>query len=245
MLSNASTRNRVLIVEDDQRLAQRAVEYFGLHQTEAHAVGDLASARALLAAQRFDLVILDLNLGADDGLVLGRELAERGRPPVIITSGRSEEADRVLGLELGAHDYVVKPYSLRELIARARGVIRRANLPRREAVRRRTGRFDEWSIDLASLQGRHTTGRVLQLTAGELGILRAFLDHPHRVLSRNELLELTRRDDAAVFSRTVDVLVTRLRKKIEADPRRPRMIRTVRGEGYRFECDVEWEVQRD
>lgn len=242
-MEQSPTGSRILVVEDDVILSNALVSYLRAHQLEALGVTTLGDARQLLDMQRFDLVLLDLNLGAEDGIDLARLLVERRTPPFIITTSRIEEADRVLGLELGAHDYVLKPFSLRELLARIHGVIRRAHAPKPSLTRRRVASFDGWTVDLLAHEARHASGRLVELTTGECGVLRAFLDHPHRVLWRHELLTLTRRDDGAVFSRTVDVLVTRLRKKIEATPGRPKYIRTVRGEGYRFDCDVQWEYK--
>src|SRR5262249_17787745 len=159
----------------------------------------------------------DLNLGAEDGLDLARELAMQRRPPVIITSARTEEADRVLGLELGADDYIIKPYSMRELAARIRVVLRRGAEPRRALGPRRIARFDRWRVDLTAHRATDAGGRVVDLTVGELALLRVFLDHPNRVVVRHELLALTRGDDADVFSRSIDVLITRLRQKLEPD----------------------------
>lgn len=242
MTLTESTGHRVLLVDDDTALATSLLEYLREHRFDAQAVDEIRSARELLTLQRFDAVLLEGHLRAEDGLVLARELAAAGHPPFLIVSSRREEADRVIGLELGAHDYIMKPFSYRELLARLSGVIRRATEPRRSMTRRRVARLENWSVDLRGFQARHVSGRLVELTPGELGVLRALLDQPRRVLLRHELLKQTRRDDGAVFTRTIDVLITRLRKKLEADPRRPRLITTVRGEGYRLDADVSWQT---
>lgn len=234
--------SQVLMVEDDPQLRHRVVEYLKSQNLAPTGVASLADARALLKQHRFDAVVLDLNLGSEDGLDLARELAAVKGPPVLIVSGRSEETDRIVGLELGADDYLSKPFSFRELAARIRSVLRRTSAPRRSVARRRIARFDRWRVDLGAHIAEDSAGARVELTVGELAVLRSFLDHPHKVLWRHELLALTRRDDAAVFPRTIDVLVARLRRKLERAPRRPELIRTVRGEGYCFEQAVDWEI---
>jgi two-component system OmpR family response regulator len=231
----------VLVVEDDESLRNGLCRYLDSQNLAATGVATLGAARELLRLHRFDVVVLDLNLGPEDGLDLARELAVQRRPPVVITSGRVEEADRIVGLELGADDYMTKPFSFRELLARIKGVLRRSAEPQRPVAHRRVARFDRWAVDITAHRATDESGKVVHLTVGELALLRAFLDHPNRVLLRNELLSLTRRDDAEVFSRTVDVLITRLRRKLEIDRHRPAFIRTVRGEGYLFDQHVSWE----
>jgi DNA-binding response OmpR family regulator len=233
---------RILVVDDDARVGDLLVEYLGSQAFSPTAVATLADARALLAAHRFDVVLLDLNLGSQDGLDLARELVASQGPPVLIISARGDETDRVVGLEIGVEDYLVKPFSFRELAARIRGVLRRFQEPRRVLRPRRVARFDRWTVDLAAHLAVDGEGTRVELTVGELALLRVFLDNPHRVLLRHELLALTRRDDAKVVPRTIDVLVTRLRRKLEQRPRTPRMLRTVRGEGYRFDPEVMWDT---
>lgn len=235
----------VLVVEDDDVLAQRLAEYLGGRGITATPVATLASARELLKRHQFDAVVLDLNLGRDDGLVLARELAESGGPPVVIASGRIEESDRILGLELGADDYLVKPYSFRELLARLKVVMRRSRESRHRPSARRVARFDQWTFDATALRLTDQGGREVDVTPGELTLLRVFLEHPDRVLLRNQILALTKRSDADVFDRAIDVLVGRLRRKLEADPKKPRLIRTIRGEGYRFAARVSWTASPD
>jgi two-component system, OmpR family, response regulator len=231
---------QILIVEDDAELRDLETRYLQTQNLGATAVGTLTESRELLRLHHFDLVVLDLNLGPENGLDLLREIAVQRRPPVIVVSGRIEEADRIVGLELGADDYMTKPFSMRELAARIRIVMRRAAEPARVASRR-LARFDRWTIDLRAHRAVDQAGTAVHLTAGELALLRVFLDYPSRVLLRQELLALTRGDDS-VHSRSIDVLITRLRGKLEPEHHPPEMIKTVRGEGYVFDREVSWEV---
>jgi two-component system, OmpR family, response regulator len=234
----------VLVVEDDDMLATRLCEYLGARAMTATPVDTLASARQLLKRHQFDAVVLDLNLGEHDGLALARELAENGGPPVVIASSRIDESDRVLGLELGADDYLVKPYSFRELLARIKVVLRRTRQSRRSPARR-VATFGRWTFDATALRLADESGREVIVTGGEMALLRVFIEHPDRVLLRSQILALTKRSDAEVFDRAIDVLVGRLRRKIEEDPKRPRLILTVRGEGYRFTARVHWSASPD
>jgi two-component system OmpR family response regulator len=235
----------VLVVEDDEVLANRLAEYLSGRGITATPVNTLASARELLKRHQFDAVVLDLNLAGEDGLALARELAENAGPPVVIASSRVDESDRVLGLELGADDYLVKPYSFRELLARLKVVIRRSRESRHRPSDRRVARFEQWTFDATALRLTDESGREVVVTPGEMTLLKVFLDHPDRVLLRNQILSLTRRSDAEVFDRAIDVLVGRLRRKLEADPKKPRLIRTVRGEGYQFTARVSWTASPD
>lgn len=246
MIAAAETRTpTVLVVEDDVAFAATLGDYLrGRGMTPTLAV-TLDSAREILHDAHFDAVVLDLNLGEHDGLVLAQELAENAGPPVVIATSRIDESDRVLGLEIGADDYLVKPFSLRELLARLKAVMRRT---RRAGVRtglRRVARFDRWSLDVAALRLVDEDGREMPITQGEMTLLKVFLDHPDRVLLRNQILSLTKGGETEVFERAIDVLVGRLRRKLEANPRKPRLIRTVRGEGYRFAANVSWSSSAD
>jgi DNA-binding response OmpR family regulator len=232
--------HNVLLVEDDDLLSHRLSEYLSGRGFGVTTVASLPAARDLVKRHSFDVVVLDLNLGHDDGLDLARELAARGGPPVVIASARIEEPDRVLGLEVGADDYLVKPYSFRELLARLKVVIRRAQEGGARLSSRRLAKFGRWTADLTALRVFDEAGGEIVLTAGEMDLLKVFLDHPDRVLLRNQLVSMTHTDDAEVFDRAIDVLVGRLRRKLEVDTRRPQLIRTVRSEGYRFTGRVEW-----
>jgi DNA-binding response OmpR family regulator len=227
------------LVEDDLALANRLTEYLSGRGIPTTAVNTLSAARDLLRRHDFDVVVLDLNLGNEDGLVLARELSASGGPPVVITSSRVDEPDRVLGLELGADDYLVKPYSFRELLARLKAVGRRRE-GRPTMTARRVAHVGPWIIDLTAHRVRDEQGHEVTITPGEMTLLRVFLEHPDRVLLRHQIIALSGRSDTEVFDRAIDVLVGRLRRKLEPDPKHPQLIRTIRGEGYRLTAQVHW-----
>jgi two-component system, OmpR family, response regulator len=196
----------------------------------------------LLYREALDLVILDLKLPGEDGLQIARSVRERATVPIILLTGRTEEADRVMGLELGADDYVTKPFSPRELLARVRAVLRRyqvqATLPERDHTRR-AFRFAGWELNLRTRRLRSPVGAEVDLSNGEFSLLVALCRAPQRVLSRDQLLSMSRLHEAEVYDRTIDVQVRRLRLKVEADPTQPTLIVTERGAGYRLDCSVE------
>ena len=237
---SASAGRSALVLEDD--VGQRHVieQYLKSHGYVVSAGADLSSARQLLHDNHFSIILLDLGLGLDDGTDLLRELGSSWSPPVIVISGRGDETDRIVALELGADDYLVKPFSLRELLARMSAVSRR--MRDRRGPRRRRAVFADWKADLTASTLTKASGEVIELTAGELILLRIFLESPNRVLARHDLLTLTRRGDAELVDRTIDVLVARLRSKIETDTRHPLLVQTVRGVGYRFAADVAWSL---
>ena len=224
-----------LLIDDDATLSARLAHYLGEHGVDTTAVASLAAARPLVKRQHFDVVLLDLNLGGDDGISLLQELGRSG-PPIIVVSARGEIADRVVGLDMGAVDYLVKPFAFRELLARikvaVRGTVGRLH---------RIGRFGPWAADLNALTLTHNDGRTVELTAGEMALLQALLERPDEVVPRHELLAASRTSDGEVFERTVDVLISRLRRKVEADAASPTIIRTIRGLGYKLTGPVRWE----
>jgi len=226
------------VVDGDEVQGAKLAEYLGARGMTAIAVETLAAARQNLKRTSFDALFLDLNLGEHAGLALARELAESGGPPIVLGSSRIDESDRVLGLELGADDYLVKPYSFREQWRGSRSCS--AGRARPPSPARRVARFGRWMFDESALRLVNPSGSDVLVTGGEMELLRVFLEHPDRVLGRNQILALSRRTDPEVFERAIDVLVGRLRRKIEDDPRRPRLILTVRGEGYRFTERVSW-----
>ncbi len=218
-----------LLVEDDDRLARLTAEYLTGHGVVVTRRGDGARGLEEARRYRFDVVLLDLMLPGKDGLTVCREIRERSDVPIIVLTARGEEADRVLGLELGADDYLAKPFSPRELLARIHAVLRRARGqagPSTETIR--VGRL---IVDAASRRAI-LDGRELALTGYEFDLLRALAGHAGRVLSRERLMELARGSAEDAFDRSIDVHVSRLRQKLGDDPRRPRLIRTVRGAGY-------------
>jgi two-component system, OmpR family, response regulator len=232
----------VLVIDDDPSMQQMLVDYLEQHNMRVlPAVRQHDMARQLARAEP-SVVILDLHLGQEDGFDVLRELRARSDVPVIITTGhRRDEIDRVVGLELGADDYVTKPFGLRELLARIRAVLRRQELGRiashRDAEQGRY-RFAGWLLDRRNRRLTDPSGAPVALTKGEYTLLTAFLDAPQRPLSREHLLQATRIHED-VFDRSIDVQILRLRRKLEPDPNTPRLIRTERGVGYVFMPAVE------
>jgi DNA-binding response OmpR family regulator len=231
----------VLAVDDDPTMRQLIGDYLGQNEFRVTAVADGRAMQEVLAAQVVDLVVLDLRLQAEDGMALARRLRDESAIPIIMLTGRAEEADRVMGLELGADDYLTKPFSPRELLARIRTILRR----RRAEVRQgrpdgvRAYRFDGWELNLNTRRLTGPGGRVVPLSNGEFSLLVVLLGSPHRILSRDQLLDLSRLHNDEVYSRTIDVQIMRLRRKIEPDAAQPRYIRTERGAGYLFGVPVE------
>ena len=231
-----------LVVEDDHVMLHLVMNYLGEHDIRAISASGRDEVASLLVREEPSLVILDLRLGREDGLDLLREIRSNSDVPVIITTGhRRDEIDRVVGLELGADDYITKPFGLRELLARIRAVLRRREAGQAAVQRdqeRGRCRFGGWQLDRRIRRLTDSSGIPVALTKGEYALLLAFLDAPRRPLSREHLLRATRiRDDA--FDRSIDVQVLRLRRKLETDPNAPRVILTERGVGYVFALPVE------
>ena len=237
-----ATAAHVLVVDDDPAIRQLLSDYLGENDWRVTAV---ASGREMLAtfdAEAIDLVVLDLRLPGEDGMQLARALRERATVPIVLLTGKTEEADRVMGLELGADDYVAKPCRPRELLARLRAVMRRYQVQVEADVRddkRRAFRFAGWELNLRTRRLVAPDGRKIELSNNEFSLLEAFCSAPQRVLSRDQLLGMSRLHSAEVYDRTVDVQVLRLRRKIEADPFHPKLIVTERGAGYLFDAKVD------
>ena len=231
----------VLAVDDDPLIREMVSDYLTRHEVRVTAVADGRAMGEVLAAEVVDLIVLDLKLRTEDGMNLARKLRDESAIPIIMLTGRSEEADRVMGLELGADDYLTKPFSPRELLARIRTVLRR----RRAEVRQgrpegiRAYRFDGWELNLNTRRLSAPDGTVTVLSKGEFSLFVVLLGAPHRVLSRDQLLDLSRLHNDEVYNRAVDLQVMRLRRKIEPDPSSPKYIRTERGNGYVFSFNVE------
>jgi two-component system OmpR family response regulator len=232
----------IAILDDEVDITSLLANYFG---AQGYRVTPVHTGSALLDVMRSDppvLVLLDLGLPGEDGFAIARQLRERWNCGLVIVTGRGDSVDKVVGLEVGADDYVTKPFDLRELLARCKAVLRRTASKERPVIapvapaadRLALGTrlaFDSWKLDTAArtLVG---TGGVVELTTGEFDLLLTFVRNPGRVLSRDFLLEQTRGREAGPFDRTIDVQVGRLRKKLEADPERPQIIKSVRGAGY-------------
>ena len=218
---------RALLIEDDRKLAALLVEFLGQNGVEAVLAQDGVQALQHLAAQKFDILLVDLMLPGMDGLTLSRKIRERWNTPLIMVTARGDDADKIVGLELGADDYLAKPFNPRELLARVRAVLRRAE-PGEQAKFQSGGLLIDFAAREVLVDGARQT-----LTAHEFELLVALAKNAGRVLTRDQLLEQMKGDQADdAFDRSIDVHVSRLRQKIEPDPRHPRYVKTVRGAGY-------------
>jgi two-component system OmpR family response regulator len=228
----------ILVVDDDTELRAQIVAYLTEHGFQVHAAADAKAMDMALSAAPIDLVVLDVMLPGEDGLSICRRLSADGGPAIIMVSAMGEEIDRVLGLELGADDYLAKPCSPRELLARVRAVFRRLEEARGGAPKRGKGyQFQGFVVDVLRRQLRAPNGTTILLTSGEFSLLSAFLDHPQRILSRDQLLDIARGNESDVFDRAVDVQISRLRRKLHACSQ-GEIIKTVRGAGYMFDVAV-------
>ncbi|MDP2792965.1 MAG: response regulator [Sulfurisoma sp.] len=226
----AECRGRILVVDDDEGLRELLVRYLSDNGFDAAAVAEGTAMKHHLATHPVDLILLDVMLPGEDGLVLARSLSAEGSPAIIMLSARGEEVDRIVGLEVGADDYLPKPFSHRELLARVTAVLRRRRPP---AAPGRFRHFGPFEVDIEAHRLMRN-GAEVELSGAEFSLLKVLLDHPDRVLSRDALVELLKGYERGPFDRMVDVRVTRLRRKIEADPGHPVYLRTVWGEGYLF-----------
>lgn len=224
----------VLVVDDDPDIRDLLSDYLGSHGYEVALAGTAASARAELARRVPAAVVLDIGLPGEDGLSLARELRGTHDFAIIIVSGAGDTVDRIIGLELGADDYLSKPFDLRELRARLKSVLRRYQRPQEVPVARRRVRVGVATLDLESCQLFDADGGEIPLTAGEFELLKAFVERPNRPLSRDQLMNLTQNRDWDPYDRSIDIRIARVRKKIERDVERPRAIKTMRGIGYMF-----------
>jgi DNA-binding response OmpR family regulator len=231
----------ILIVDDDPRLCRSLRHYFQAEGYQAHYATSADEMRHALAARRPDLVILDLMLPDEDGFTLARELRASYDLPIIILTGRTDTIDKVVGLEIGADDYVTKPFAERELLARVRSVLRRAagEGHGKAADSAAIACFAGWRFDLEAYELTAPDGRAVVLTHHEYDLLAAFVRHGHRVLTRDAILELLSGREWSPEDRSADVLVSKLRKKLDTDPTRPSLITTIRGVGYRLAPTVQ------
>ena len=224
----------VLIVDDDPKIREGVARFLNQNGLRALTVGGGAAMRAVLKDQSVDIIVLDLMLPGEDGLTLLRQLRSKTDTPVILLTAVSGESDRVVGLELGAEDYVCKPFSLRELLARIRVVLRRHNGAESAEPAGLVFSFASWVLDVRARTLTSPTGGHVELTTGEFELLQALVENPNQILNRDQLLDLARGRSSLTVDRAIDVQVMRLRRKIEPDPREPRLIKTVRNGGYVF-----------
>ena len=236
--------DHILIVDDDREIRELVSSYLKKNGLRVTAVADGRQMRAFLDANSVDLIILDVMMPGDDGLVLSRELrAGRHKAvPIVMLTARTDEMDRIIGLEMGADDYLAKPFSARELLARIKAVLRRTrmlppNLQVSEAGQLLS--FGKWKLDTTARHLVDSDGTFIALSGAEYRLLRVFIDHPQRVLNRDQLLNLTQGRDAELFDRSIDLLVSRVRQRLGDDAREPTYIKTVRSEGYVFSMPIE------
>ena len=232
-----SERQHIIVVDDEAPAREMVGDYLRMHGFEVTTCDGGASLRRTVAAQRPDLIVLDLNMPEEDGLSIIRVLKQQLAVPIIMLTATAGAIDRIVGLELGADDYLAKPCELRELLARIRSVLRRSVPAASEATapgRQPLIRFGTKWLDLHAQLLRDDRGNEFPLATSEFALLKVFAENPKRVLSREQLLDLANARDREAFDRAIDVRITRLRRKIEPDPAHPSIIRTVRGAGYLF-----------
>ena len=224
----------ILIVDDDREINTLLSDYLQRNGYQTRTAGDGREMTRQLEQGRIDLVVLDLNLPGEDGLTLCRNLRTHSALPVIMLTARGEPVDRILGLEMGADDYLAKPFEPRELLARIRSVLRRTQAlpPNLQDSQPQLARFAGWTMDFTARHLLDAAGTVVALSGAEFRMLKALIDHANRVLSRDQLLNLTQGRDADPFDRSIDLQISRLRQKLGDDARSPQIIKTVRNEGY-------------
>lgn len=232
----------ILVVDDDPQIRLLVVRFLQRHGYRVTAAQDGASMREVLAVAPIDLLILDVMLPGGSGLDLCREVRAHATTPIIMLTARTDETDRIVGLEVGADDYVAKPFSPRELLARVRAVLRRARtVPKNGNVAEKSVlRFDGWTLDLRRRELVSPVGALVDLSTGEFDLLLAFVEHPNRVLTREMLMEFAKTRTTDPFDRAIDVQISRLRRKLETDDNGGGLIKTVRGAGYMFVPRVEF-----
>lgn len=239
-----SIQPHILVIDDDPEIRALLQEYLLANMLRVSVASSGKEMSQILAAEAIDLIVLDLRLAGEDGMVIARSLRDQSAIPIVMLTGVRDEADRVMALELGADDYLTKPFSPRELLARIRTVLRRTKgaAPGTGTARQkeiRAYRFAEFELNLRTRRLKQREGRQIVLTNGEFNLLAALLAAPERILTRDQLLEASRVYDNEVYDRAIDIQVLRLRRKIEPDPSQPRFIVTERGVGYIFSSPVE------
>lgn len=230
--------SRILLVDDDPSIRELICDYLARFSINALGVGDGLQMRKALEDDPFDLVVLDLMLPGEDGLSLCRSLRRDSGIPILMLTAQCEPTDRIIGLELGADDYMAKPFEPRELVARIQSVLRRTQDGRltRHKERRSSVSFDGWKLDGVMHQLHSPAGVMVPLSNAEVRLLSVFIEQPRKVLSREQLLDATRGRAVEAFDRSIDLQVSRLRNKLGDDPRDPQLIKTIRGEGYLFDA---------
>ncbi|MBL4646682.1 MAG: DNA-binding response regulator [Hyphomicrobiales bacterium] len=235
------TAPHILVVDDHRDIRDPLAQYLKKNGFRAMTADGGTALRAAVKTQSFDLIILDIMMPGEDGLTLCRFLRETTNTPIILLTAISEETDKIIGLEMGADDYVTKPFNPRELLARIKAVIRRAqSLPvQREPQDGQSFAFEDWVFNTTTRELTHESGDITTLSSGEFALLSVFVERPNMVLTRDQLIDLTKGRNAGPFDRAIDNQVSRLRKKIEKDPKNPVLVQTVWGGGYKFSGAVE------
>jgi two-component system OmpR family response regulator len=230
----------ILVVDDHSEIRDLLKRFLEQHGLRVSCARDGKEMKRLLEEREFDLLVLDLMMPGEDGLTLCRELRVKSSLPIIMLTAMGEETDRIIGLEMGADDYLAKPFNPRELLARIKAVMRRTQAETQPAAETLTRdlRFDRWLLDINRRELVDEDGVGLSLSTAEFDLLKVFLGRPQRVLSRDQLLDLARGREAVAFDRAIDTLVSRLRRKLERDPKNPELIKTIWGGGYMFSADV-------
>ncbi|WP_368210593.1 response regulator [Aeromonas sp. R4-2] len=230
----------ILVVDDHSEIRDLLKRFLEQHGLRVSCARDGKEMKRLLEEREFDLLVLDLMMPGEDGLTLCRELRVKSNLPIIMLTAMGEETDRIIGLEMGADDYLAKPFNPRELLARIKAVMRRTQAELQPAAETLTRdlRFDRWLLDVNRRELVDEDGVGLSLSTAEFDLLKVFLERPQRVLSRDQLLDLARGREAVAFDRAIDTLVSRLRRKLERDPKNPELIKTIWGGGYMFSADV-------
>lgn len=242
-MSGSVSQGYVLIVDDDIGLRETVADFLSTEGYVTREAGNVTEARAQIAASQPDLILLDLNMPGGDGLTLAGDLRRTTTIPIIILSGKGAMIDRVVGLEVGADDYIAKPFELRELLARMRAVLRRARPPVASGdtvTPERQCRFDAFVLTPSRRELKTSTGDHIELTGAEYNLIAALVERPNRVLSRDAIADVTRKDDWSAFDRSIDTLVSRLRRKLATHTDASQLIQTVRGEGYVLASGVAW-----
>jgi two-component system OmpR family response regulator len=233
-------RPHILIVDDDREIRDLLARFLVRHDFRVDTAADGKEMDRVMAGGRFDLIVLDLMMPGEDGLSICRRLRTDSTIPIVMLTALGEEADRIVGLEIGADDYLPKPFNPRELLARIRAVLRRLENAgvSQDGERPRKLSFDHWEVDLAARELRDPDGTLVVLTSGEFDLLEALVERPQQVLSRDQLADLTSGRVLGPLDRSIDVALSRLRRKLGEDPKTPKLIKTVRHGGYYFASDV-------
>lgn len=227
----------ILVVDDEADIREPVGAYLESNGFSVSLAGTAEEALDAARSNKLDLAVLDVVIGPDDGFTLCRDIQKDIDVPVVFLSGKSEDTERIIGLELGADDYIVKPFNPRELLARIRAVLRRYQTAEPKTEKENAWQFGPWKLDVQNQELTNLNGEKVALSTGEARLLEVFLSHPNEVLSRDQLLDLTHGRQANLFDRSIDNYVSRIRKKIEEDPKKPRLLKTYWGGGYSLNCD--------